>query len=83
MKYVPHERTSEGHVAVRFRDRYLRVFLDGKDVSNNCTEANVDEGWVLLVAGRPKSWRTPRRVYGTVRVEGEIKDIIEKKEPQE
>ncbi len=71
MRYVPYERTSEGHVAVRFRDTPLRVFLDGKDVSGDCTEAHVDEGWVLLVEGFPKDW-TERRLYGKVQIEGEI-----------
>lgn len=49
MRYTPYKRTSEGHVAVKFRDHVshdyrLRVFLDEKDVSHDCVEAHVDRG---------------------------------------
>lgn len=49
----PH-RLSEGHVAVRFKDTLAyRVFLNGADVSNDCTEAMAGrEGWVILWGGR-------------------------------
>ena len=67
-------RRSEGHVAVAFGDgtktgcwQELRAFLNDRDVSKDCTEANATEGWVMLIEG-PR--RTPRKVYGAVRIEG-------------
>lgn len=77
MRYTPYRRTSEGHVAVRFGDAVLKVFLDDEDVSNNCTEAHVDEGWVLLCDKHTSKLRNRMvsyKVYGKVRIEGEIKD---------
>ena len=71
-------RTSEGHVAVRFGDAVnttlwetLDAFLDGRNVSRDCYEANVDEGWVLLRGSR--SDPEPVKVYGAVRLEGIIR----------
>ncbi len=78
----PREGRSEGHVAVSFGDRdgnerwqELRAFLDGRDVTTDCTEANVDEGWVMLIEG---SKCEPVKVHGTVRLEGIIRPAPER-----
>ena len=73
---VPYRATrqGEGHISVRFKDRFFRVFLNEVDVSSDCVEALAGEpGWVILVE-RPI--REPLRYglryglqHGTVRIE--------------
>jgi hypothetical protein len=58
---------------VRAKDSpWFKAFLNGEDVSSQCTEADDREGWVCIIDadkdGRFTWPITSRRVYGKVRI---------------
>lgn len=66
-----HHRTSEGHVAVEFRDLPVHVYLDDAEISDACVEANAEEGWVIIHRFVGAGWERERK-HGQVRIEGWI-----------
>ncbi len=70
-------RRSEGHLAVQFGDlsgggrwERLSVFLNDRDVTNDCCEADAEEQSVILLDRRTGE---RRKSYGSVRVEGVLR----------
>ena len=51
---LPDQRLGENHIAARFAD-YGRAFLNGEDISDDCTEAFASRGagWVAVICERP------------------------------
>lgn len=65
--------------ADRKEDRYVRVFLNGEDISARCMEADDEEGWAVCVklnerghaySDLPDSdYPAKETLYGTIRIE--------------